>query len=127
MGNLRQSMTEKEWNEMGHLVNIINTETENNFISQILDNLPAEKLDTFCDKIPDKNGIPDKNVSHPQHYGGADNPYEAIKVIEAHKMDFVEGNVLKYLLRYKKKNGLEDLKKSLWYLEWLINRHEQNG
>jgi hypothetical protein len=66
-------------------------------------------------------------VNHPEHYGGSENVYEAIKVIEHYKMDFVEGNVLKYLLRYKKKNGLEDLKKSLWYLEWLINTYKQNG
>lgn len=66
-------------------------------------------------------------VNHPSHYGGESNVYEAIKVIEHYKMDFVEGNVLKYLLRHKKKNGLEDLKKSLWYLERLINTYEQNG
>lgn len=65
-----------------------------------------------------------EKVNHPNHYGGADNHYEAIKVIEAYKMDFVEGNVLKYLLRYKKKNGLEDLKKSLWYLQRLIKTYE---
>jgi hypothetical protein len=129
MGNLRQSMTEKEWNEMGHLVNIINTETENNFISQMLDNLPKEKLDTFCDRIPDsipdKNGIPDKNVSHPKHYGGADNPYEAIKVIEAWDCDFNIGNVLKYISRAGKKGEWkhkEDLEKAAWYL----NRAIQN-
>ncbi len=117
-------MTEQEWNEMGHLANIINTETENNIISKMLDNLPVANIDNFCDNIPDKNLVPDKNVSHPQHYGGADNPYEAIKVIESYGMDFVEGNILKYLLRYKKKNGLQDLKKAKWYLERLIKQQE---
>jgi hypothetical protein len=68
-----------------------------------------------------------EQINHPQHYGGADNPYEAIKVIEAYQMNFLEGNVLKYLLRYKKKNGLEDLKKSLWYLERIIANIERNG
>lgn len=33
---------------------------------------------------------------------------------------FLQGNVLKYMLRYKDKNGLEDLKKALTYLTWLI-------
>lgn len=33
---------------------------------------------------------------------------------------FLQGNVLKYMLRYKKKNGLEDLKKAKTYLTWLI-------
>ena len=63
-------------------------------------------------------------VNNPSHYGGADNPYETIKIIEAHNLDFVEGNIIKYLLRYKGKNGLEDLKKSQWYLNRLIQRVE---
>jgi hypothetical protein len=68
-----------------------------------------------------------ENINHPKHYGG-DNTYEAIKVIEHYKMDFVEGNVLKYLLRYKKKNGIECLKKSQWYLNRLIETQENlNG
>lgn len=33
---------------------------------------------------------------------------------------FLQGNVLKYMLRYKDKNGLEDLKKAMTYLTWLI-------
>lgn len=63
-------------------------------------------------------------VNHPVHYGGEGNPYEAINIIEAYSLDFCEGNVLKYLLRYKKKNGLEDLKKAQWYLERLIKQQE---
>lgn len=65
------------------------------------------------------------NVHHPKHYGGEDNPYEAIKIIEAYNMDFTEGNVLKYLLRYKKKNGMEDLRKAHWYLTRLIKQQEE--
>lgn len=33
---------------------------------------------------------------------------------------FLQGNVLKYMLRYKDKNGVEDLKKAKTYLTWLI-------
>lgn len=33
---------------------------------------------------------------------------------------FLQGNVLKYMLRYKDKNGVEDLKKAYTYLTWLI-------
>lgn len=35
-------------------------------------------------------------------------------------------NVLKYICRWKKKNGLEDLKKAEWYLKRLIERVESN-
>lgn len=56
-------------------------------------------------------------VDHPAHYGGADNPYEAIRVIEAHKLGFNLGNTVKYILRAPHKgNQLEDLKKAAWYL-----------
>ena len=38
---------------------------------------------------------------------------------------FLQGNVLKYMLRYKDKNGLEDLKKAKTYLTWLIEEEEK--
>ena len=59
-------------------------------------------------------------VNHPNHYGGEDNTYEAIKVIEAWDLDFHLGNTVKYISRAGKKGAdkeLQDLKKSLWYLE----------
>lgn len=40
---------------------------------------------------------------------------------------YLNGNVLKYMLRYKDKNGLEDLKKAQTYLTWLIEAHEEMG
>ena len=66
-------------------------------------------------------------VDHPKHYGGENNPYEAIKIIEAagHGDGFNLGNTLKYLLRAGKKDPsktLEDLKKARWYLD----RHIKN-
>lgn len=65
-------------------------------------------------------------VNHPKHYGGEDNPFEAIKIIDAYEMNFIEGSILKYLLRYKKKNGLEDLKKAQWYLNFLIEKKQNS-
>jgi hypothetical protein len=57
-------------------------------------------------------------VNHPGHYGGEDNPYEAIKVVEAWGLDFHLGNVVKYISRAGKKGDvLEDLKKARWYLD----------
>ena len=60
------------------------------------------------------------NVNHPAHYGGADNAYEAIKVIEAWNLDFCLGNVIKYISRAGKKEGnslIQDLEKAKWYLD----------
>jgi hypothetical protein len=61
----------------------------------------------------------DRRVNHPAHYGGADNPYEAIKVIEAWGLGFALGNVVKYVLRAGRKPGVDaitDLGKAQWYL-----------
>ena len=51
---------------------------------------------------------------------------ECWDVILDQEMDFLEGNVLKYLWRYKEKNGVEDLKKAKVYLEKLISEVENN-
>lgn len=42
-------------------------------------------------------------------------------------LGFCEGNVIKYVTRYKDKNGLEDLKKARHYLDILISELENNG
>lgn len=64
-----------------------------------------------------------ESVNHPAHYGGEDNAYEAIKVIEAWELDFCLGNVVKYISRAGKKNNeVEDLKKALWYLSRRIDQ-----
>jgi hypothetical protein len=61
-------------------------------------------------------------VDHPPHYGGADNPYEAIKVIDAWGLGFCLGNTVKYISRAEKKGAtVEDLQKARWYLDREIN------
>lgn len=70
-----------------------------------------------------------ETVNHPEHYGGGDNPYEAIKVIEAWGLGFCLGNAVKYLCRAGKKGSaldeVNDLKKARWYLDREIQRLEQ--
>lgn len=64
-------------------------------------------------------------VNHPQHYGGKNNTYEAIKVIEAWNLDFCLGNAVKYISRAGKKDAskeLEDLNKAVWYLNRRIEQ-----
>jgi len=64
-------------------------------------------------------------VNHPNHYGGEDNIYEAIKVIDDWELGFSLGNTVKYISRAGKKNPdkeLEDLKKAKWYLD----HHKKN-
>lgn len=75
--------------------------------------------------LDDPSGNPVEAVDHPAHYGGADNPYEAIKVIEAWSLGFCLGNTVKYISRAGLKgDALEDLKKARWYLDREIARRE---
>ncbi len=74
---------------------------------------------------PRKSPPTKEAVNHPDHYGGADNPYEVIKVIEAWKLGFHLGNVIKYIGRAPHKGvQLEDLKKARWYLDRVIEKAE---
>jgi hypothetical protein len=76
----------------------------------------------FCECPP----IKIEQVNHPQHYGGEDNPYEAIKVIDAWDLGFSLGNTVKYISRAGKKDKeLQDLKKALWYLQHHIETLEK--
>jgi hypothetical protein len=62
-------------------------------------------------------------VNHPAHYGGKNNPYEAIKVIEAWNLGFCLGNTIKYIARAGKKDAtVQELEKALWYLKREIQK-----
>lgn len=72
----------------------------------------------------------DLKVNHPKHYQSA-NGIEVIDVIDAFTKDlngveaFNAGNVIKYICRWRHKNGLEDLNKAKWYLNHLIEHVEK--
>lgn len=64
------------------------------------------------------------NVNKPVHYQGKvecidciESATDGLQGIEA----FCTGNAIKYLYRWKKKNGIEDLKKAKWYIDKLLN------
>ncbi|VTD96377.1 gp29 [Streptococcus pneumoniae] len=69
------------------------------------------------------------NINKPSHYQGA-NGLEAIDVVHNFVGNlfgasaFFWGNAIKYMLRFQKKNGLEDLKKARKNLDWLIEEME---
>jgi hypothetical protein len=64
-----------------------------------------------------------ETVNNPNHYKGKDNPYEAIKVIDAWKLGFSLGNAVKYIARAGAKGDkVEDLQKAIWYIQ-----HEIDG
>jgi len=64
-------------------------------------------------------------VDHPAHYNAGnieciDAIEEAVKGLDG-KEAFATGNAIKYLWRWKRKGGKEDLKKAIWYINRLIN------
>ena len=66
-------------------------------------------------------------VNHPPHYNTRS--MEVIDIIEVclenernPKVAYNMSNVLKYLLRFREKNGMEDLKKCVWYLNRVIDK-----
>lgn len=71
----------------------------------------------------------DKMVSHPDHYKSG--KYEVIDIIDEFTKDLTgteavcTANAIKYILRWKKKNGVQDIKKAIWYLQHLVDKEEE--
>jgi hypothetical protein len=60
-----------------------------------------------------------KNKIDPEHYNK--HKIQPINFIIANNLNFAEGNIIKYICRYKTKGGVEDLKKAKQYIDFLIN------
>ena len=68
------------------------------------------------------------NVNHPDHYtSGGIECIDAIRASLGDRefADYCKGNIIKYLWRYRHKNGLEDLRKARVYLNWMIEAEER--
>ena len=59
-------------------------------------------------------------VKHPDHYNQG---IEMWDYAMSHNLDFMEGNVVKYVTRWRHKNGIEDLLKAKQYLDKLIEKN----
>ena len=73
--------------------------------------------------------IAEDNINSPKHYRLPGLNIESIDIIRAilgkYFKWFCLGNIIKYILRAEKKNGLEDYKKARKYLDWLIRGEER--
>ncbi len=64
-----------------------------------------------------------KHRANDVQYGGSyykDKPIQPWDYIVSNNLGFLEGNAVKYLSRWREKNGIEDLKKAIHYIEKLI-------
>lgn len=91
-------------------------------------------MSNFC--AAHKQGLKQRveRVDHPAHYGGANNPYETIKVLEAwltpeEFIGFCKGNAIKYQSRAGKhvagESALQDAAKSRWYINRMVEYMER--
>lgn len=88
-----------------------------------LEQLKTPTIENFADEEPKDN------VNHPSHYTGR---YECIDVMQdvfgnEATDNFCLCNAFKYIWRARKKNGLEDVKKAVWYLNKYIEEAEKDG
>jgi hypothetical protein len=67
----------------------------------------------------------DDPVNSPKHYTQGD--MEVITAIEGMGLDYHQGNVVKYVSRYRYKGGIQDLKKAKWYIDRLIFIEEERA
>ena len=67
--------------------------------------------------------MPAKDPADPKHYNQL--KIQPRDYITENKLDYNEGNVIKYVTRWRHKNGLEDLLKAKNYLDYLIEKEKQ--
>lgn len=85
-----------------------------------------------CKDNKDLSLYKNDNIISPNHYV-SDDGIEVFDVQEAfiHELKAMSAsywcNVVKYILRFQRKNGVEDLKKAKYYLEKLIEKEETKG
>jgi hypothetical protein len=80
----------------------------------------ADAYKLYAQGSEDQGDVMSKQVGG-NHYRKAIQPWD---IIEEWQLNFWAGNVLKYLLRYPYKNGVEDLEKAKHYLEYLIKKEK---
>ena len=68
----------------------------------------------------------DEMVDSPPHYTQVSG-VECIDVIESLGLDYNTGNAFAYIWRHKQKNGVQDLKKAVWYLNRAIANASQGN
>lgn len=74
----------------------------------------------ISDDIPELDEPRNKQIGGKHYHKG--NGIQPWDIIEAWDLDFWEGNVIKYMLRWKHKDGIQDLEKARHYLEYIISK-----
>ena len=93
-------------------------------LKKVIDIIGEENTEKKVDKLMGAWEKKVDNVNSPSHYKIPGCNFESIDIIRARlglgTSCFLEGNVIKYLIRAEKKNGKEDYEKARKYLNWLV-------
>lgn len=101
-------------------------ELEVNFDNSKCDGVEPKTIEELFEEYEPETGL----IDNQKHYTA--NGIQPIEIMKANMtideyQAFLLGNVWKYTMRYKKKNGLEDIKKAKTYLTWLEADIEERG
>lgn len=91
----------------------------NNIINFNKEVAPEISFEEFKQKYMQETLTTQVGGNHYQNYA-----IQPIEFIIKNNIPFLEANIIKYVVRYKNKNGLEDLKKAKHYLEMLIENYD---
>jgi hypothetical protein len=91
-----------------------------NYLDEEIDYKLNRTLERY--EIKEKELKGNDMINKPLHY--TKGKIECVDYIIDKKLDFLEGNIVKYVTRWKHKNGLEDLKKAQWYMNKLVEKEE---
>lgn len=84
---------------------------------------PCSLCDGFEHYSPRDKPVADPTPTSPSYYSRF--KIQPLDFIAANNLDFLTGNIIKYVMRHDAKNGLEDLQKAKVYLERLIQRAKE--
>lgn len=114
---LKQEDTPEELESKGILNTDVVLESIKNEVDRIVDLFDEKpKLTSISSNVS-------STLSRPAHYGGEENPFEAIKIIHHYNLNFNLGNIIKYTLRCgKKDDAIKELEKIKQYADFEIQR-----
>lgn len=123
-GGIELDIDKQVWNWSENVLELI--EEEKTVNTKIEEGNKVNESDLKDSEISKE--VKDDVVNHPSHY--TDGNIEVMDFIEDKQLNFARGNVIKYVSRAGKKDPnkeLEDLKKSMWYLNREIERLEKEN
>ncbi len=88
------------------------------------DNVRPKNTEELVKDLKDFANRQYDDITKPEHYCAGYN-IEPLDYIQKNGLDFLEGNIIKYVSRYDMKGGVKDLEKARFYLDRLIEREKE--